>query len=334
MIQTVTGPLAADDLGVTCMHDHVLSDSSRLQRPGAEPAPAGDRVAVENLDYLRTNMLALADNLRLDDAELAVVELRPALAAGQRALVEATSVGARAGSCGTPGRLPGSGMTIVAAYGAYPPHTVPAPIAGLDERALEEHFARVLTDAIPGTGFRAGMLGIMGTTAELAGRECEQLRAAARAAVRTGAAVSVRLDPESRQGLAVLALVAAEGLPAERVVFTNADEFMDATYWDELAGAGAVLEMCFGTEAIHVGRVDNPSDGRRLTFFADFVAAHPASRHTLGQSVWTKAQLRTHGGFGYAHLVRDIVPDLAARGLTADRLEAMLVGEPRRLLDR
>lgn len=334
MIQTVTGAIAADELGVTCMHDHLLSDSTSLRRDGAAPMPEADRVVPEVRGYLQWNMLALADNLRLDDPDLAVEELRPLLDTPQRALVECSSWGLGPAHAGFPEVSRASGITVVAAYGAYIPRTVPAWIAEMSEADLEAHFVDALEVAVPGTSFRAGMLGIMGTTDALADREREQLRAAARAAVRTGAAMSVRLEPEARRGLDVLALVAAEGLPADRVVFTNADEYMDAAYWDELADAGAVLEMCFGTESAHVGRIDSPSDRERLGFFPGFVATHPDAHLVLGESTWTKAQLRHYGGYGYDYLMRRIVPELGARGVAADRLDAMLRAEPARLLDR
>jgi phosphotriesterase-related protein len=316
------------------MHDHVLSDSSRLQRAGAAPGPGSDEVTPEVLGYLRWNTLALADNLRLDDPDLAVTELARAVARGQTALVECSSWGLGPDHAGLPAISAASGMTIVSSYGAYIPRTVPGWIAQMSEGELETHLFEALTVAIPGTSFRAGTLGIMGTTDELAPREREQLRAAARAAVRTGAGVSVRLDPEAFRGLEVLGILAGEGLPADRVVLTNADEYLDRGYWGELADAGAVLEMCFGTEAVHDGRVDNPSDRERLAFFPAFVADHPRARHVLGQSVWTKAQLRAHGGHGYAYLMERIVPVLQERGVPAARIQTMLVEEPRRLLDR
>lgn len=334
MIETVLGRIEVTELGVTCMHDHLLSDSARLQRSGAEPVPADLSVRIEHLGYLRGNMLASADNLRLDDPGLASVELAPALAVGQRAVVECSSWGLGPDHARLPAVARTSGVTVVSAYGAYIPRTLPGWIAEMPEAELEAHLLEALTVAIPGTGFRAGMLGIMGTTAELSGREREMLRAAARAASGVGAAVAVRLDPEARRGLDVLDVLGRAGLPADRVVFSNADEYMDVGCWDELAAAGAVLEMCFGTEAVHVGRVDNPSDRERVAFFRDFVSSHPRSRHVLGQSVWTKTQLRAYGGYGYAHLVGRIVPALREAGVAADRLDDMLVAEPGRLLDR
>lgn len=334
MIETVLGPMEATDLGPTSMHDHVLADSARLQRPGEQPPPLGPpTVRPETRDYLRRNMLAFVDNLRLDDPDAAVDELRVAVAAGQSALVESTSWGLGPDHARLPDISRRSGMTIVVAYGTYIRSTLPPDIAALDEGGLHDLFSAALEDAVPGTEYRAGLLGILGTTAGLPGVERGMLRAAADAAGASGAAVTVRLDPDARDGIGVLDELAGAGLPADRVVFTNADEFMDAAYWRELSDAGATLEMCFGTEDVHVGRMFNPTDAERLRFFLDAVAARPEASYVLGQSVWTKAQLARHGGYGYAHLLGSVVPELTAR-LGEPRVAEMLVGEPRRLLDR
>lgn len=334
MIETVLGPIAADDLGPTSMHDHVLGDASGLYRAGSMPAPGLDRVSLANLGYLRWNALACADNLRLDDEQLAIDELRTAGMHGLRALVDCSSWGLGPKHASLPALALASGLTIISAYGAYIPRTVPSWIAAMTEEELEAHLFDALTVAIAGTSFRAGMLGIMGTTGEWERREREQLRAAARAAARAGASVSVRLDPDARNGLAVLDLIVNEGLAPDRVLFTNADEYMDLSYWSDLSRAGAVLEMCFGTEAGHDGRMDNPSDRERLAFFSGFVQQHANAALVLGESVWTKMQLRAFGGYGYGYLLERIVPALEARGVERAMLSRMLRDEPRRLLER
>jgi phosphotriesterase-related protein len=199
---------------------------------------------------------------------------------------------------------------------------------------LEEHLAAALEDRVPGTGYRAGLLGIMATSGTVTEVERSRLRAAARAAKRCGAAVSVRLDPEARVGVEVVGLLVAEGLPAGKILLTNCDEFLDAPYLAELAGAGATLEMCFGAEFQHLGRIENPSDRERLSFFEGFLRDRPGARWVIGGSTWTKIQLARHGGGGYAHLLGRIVPELARRGVPAEVIEAATVHEPARLLDR
>ncbi|MBB2975384.1 phosphotriesterase-related protein [Microbacterium endophyticum] len=334
MIETVLGPVPASTWGPTSMHDHLVSDSSRLARPGTEPAPELDRVTARNIRYLRRNMLASADNLRLDDPALIARELGATARAGQHGVVEASSWGLGPHHTHLPDISRASGVAVVSAYGAYIPRTLPSWIARMSESELRQHLSDALTVAIPGTTFRAGILGIMGTTADFPPREQAMLRAAARAALSAGAAVTVRLEETARRGLDVLAVVTTEGLPADRVVFTNADEYMDASYWDDLADAGAVLEMCFGTEAVHEGRIDNPQDADRLDFFVDFVMTHSHSRHVLGQSIWTKTQLAVFGGRGYGYLAAEIVPELHRRGIAGARIDEMWIDEPRRLLDR
>ena len=206
-------------------------------------------------------------------------------------------------------------------------------ITAPDEDCPHAPSSAALADPGPPTHYPAGLTGILGTSAALPAAERGMLRAAAVAAGRAGASVSVRLDPDARDGLAVLDELGRAGLPAERVIFTNADEFLDAAYWSELSDAGATLEMCFGTEDVHLGRVHNPTDAERVRFFVDAVTARPDARYVLGQSVWTKAQLARYGGYGYGRLLGTIVPEL--RGyLGEERVEQMLVDEPRRLLDR
>lgn len=334
MIETVLGPVSAESLGPTCMHDHLRTDASSLRRDGAAPAPEFDDVRLETLGYLRWNMLASADNLRLDDDELAVDELTSVVEYGQRAVLECSSIGLGPEHARLPDISRRSGVTVLSAYGFYVPSSLPTWVAELSESELEEHLHSALTVAISGTNFRAALLGIMGTTRDFGHREREMLRAAARAAARAGSSASVRLDPAARNGIQVIETLITEGLAAERIVLTNADEYMDAAYWDDLAGTGAVLEMSFGTEAVHVGRVDNPSDGERLRFFGEFARGHSAARHVLGLSTWTKAQLSAYGGYGYAYLFARIAPALREQGLSGARLDEMLVGTPRRLLDR
>jgi phosphotriesterase-related protein len=117
-------------------------------------------------------------------------------------------------------------------------------------------------------------------------------------------------------------------------VLTNADEYLDAAYWDDLLDAGAVLEVCFGTEAQHMGRMRNASDLQRLDFLTAFLERRPAGRFVLGGSLWTKSQLRRYGGCGYDHLTTRVLPELARRGVPAALLDAMVRTEPLRLLDR
>jgi len=338
VISTVLGEIEAAELGATSMHEHVLADASSLQRRGVESLDPAAPVTLELAGALRWSQLALVDNLRLDDDSVAAEELAHAVHGGQRALVEATSLGLGPAHRRLPGIARATGMHLVATYGAYLGGDIPAWYRELDEARRERLFAAALADAIPGTDFRAGMLGIMGTTDAFTGAggadERASLRAAARAAAAHGAAVSVRLDPDRRDGLAVLAAVEAAGLPTARVVLTNVDEYADPGYLAELGATDAVLEMCFGGEGGHLGRVRNTPDFARLDVLVGLLADAPDIRWVLGTSLWTKAQYRRFGGPGYDHLVARVIPGLRSVGVDDATLTRLTVTEPARVLDR
>jgi phosphotriesterase-related protein len=337
MIHTVLGPVAAADFGVVSMHEHLLTDASALQRPGVEVLDPEREVTADLAGALRWSQLALADNLRLDDLPLMAGELETAAQTGLGAVVDVSSLGFGPDHARLPELARATGLDIVAGYGAYLPRLLPSWYLELDVDERARLFEHALTDAIPDVGYRAGILGLMGTTADFgtpAGEEERRsLTAAARAAAVTGAAVSVRLAAGARNGLEVLAHALAEGVPAQRIVFTTVDEFLDLPYLRDLGQAGAVLEMCFGNESSHVGRIRNASDPQRLDVLLELLATDPGIRWVLGHATWTKGQLRRFGGAGFDHLPARVLPGLRALGVPAPVLRRMTVDEPVRLLD-
>lgn len=338
MIQTVLGPVESSGTGPVSMHEHLLTDASALQRPGVEQLEPSLAVTADLAAALRWSQLALADNLRLDDLDLLADELRIAGAAGLGLAVDLSSLGFGPDHARLPELSLASGIDVVAGYGAYLPRLLPDWYTALDTDGRQALFERALTEAVPGTHYGAGILGLMGTTSAFAtadgAEERRSLTAAARAAVTTGAAVVVRLAADARNGLEVLAHVVAEGVDPSRVVFSTVDEFLDLPYLRDLGQAGAVLELCFGNEGSHVGRIRNASDPQRLDAFLALRESAPETRWVFGHATWTKGQLRRHGGHGLDHLTARVVPGLRALGVPDDVLTRITVDEPARLLDR
>jgi phosphotriesterase-related protein len=306
VIETVLGPIEAERLGPTSMHEHLLSDASGLGIP----------------------------DVVLDDAELAVEELTRSAEAGIEAVVDPSVWGFGGPAPGLKEISRRTGVAIVAGVGAYIPKTRPEWLTALDEDALADEFRRALLDHLPGCDFRAGIVGMLAPGLPLDDGERSRLRAGARAAAETGSAAVVRLDPRRRDGLEVLEVLGEAGLAAERVVFSNVDGYArDLGALRELAAAGATLKWCFGYETPPRPGLATATDAER----ADAVVALLAEGHTrqvLACGIWTKAALHAHGGWGYDHLPVDVLPMLRERGLDDAALTSLLVDEPRRLLDR
>jgi phosphotriesterase-related protein len=341
VIETVLGPIPAAAAGRVSMHDHLLADARMLAAPGAAtgedglPGPEA-KVAIDNLGFLHWNLLALEDNLVLEDPVLAADELRRAADLGQGTMVDLTSWGLGPSPAELPAIARAAGMNVVAGCGVYLDRPHPEWIARQSREELVDTFIRALDEELEeGCGFRAGIIGILGTGEPVTDSETRVLLAAAEAAGRTGAAVVVRTDAQAKRGLELLDAMAAAGCPAEQVIFGNVDEYIDLAYHRELAAAGATLEWCFGNEAGLRPGLREPSDGERIAALIALLAQDGmAERCVLGGSVWTKTQLLAFGGCGYEHLLRNVVPALQAGGVSDAAVEAMLVSNPARLLDR
>jgi phosphotriesterase-related protein len=331
VIETVLGAIPPEQLGVTSMNEHLLSDSSTLLRPAREPLPADARVTMANLGFLRWNYLALRDNLVLDDPDLAAHELVHAAEVGLHTVVETTSWGMGPRHTELPAIARAAGLNVVAAYGSYLGRSLPDWLRALTEEQLETHLHAALTVAVPGTDYRAAILGLIGTSEVLDTMELRALAASARAAARSGASISIRLDPAARLGHRVLDIVTDAGLAADRVVFCNVDEFLDPGYLGELAARGATLEFDFGNEAYYHDAYKDPTDAERIAFLLPMLDDTRTSV-VFGNSVWSKGQLRRFGGMGYGHLLGRIVPVLRRAGVSETRLHDILVERPRRLL--
>jgi phosphotriesterase-related protein len=314
VIETVLGPIPAEQLGPTSMHEHVLSDASALGIPRRPGAPDADDV--------------------LDEPALAAAELGRLPAAGLRTVVDPTGWGFGGPDPRLAAVSRSSGVQIVAGVGAYLPQTRPAWLRELDEASLAAQLRAALLDRLPGCGFRAGVVGVLAPGLPLEEEDRRLLRAGGAAAAEAGAAAIVRLDPRRRDGPEILELLAAAGLPPDRVVLSNVDGYAsDLVALRELAAAGATLKWCFGYESPPRPGLAGASDTERADALCDLLAAGHR-RQVLACGIWTKSALHAHGGFGYDHLGVHVIPALRRRGLTDDDLEELLATQPRRLLDR
>ena len=138
-VETVLGPVAADDLGPTLIHEHLQIDlwpwfdAPAADATGAERAIADLHVADDPtvMASVRADPFAVRDNLVLDDPGLAVAELALFAAAGGRTIVDLT--------LDEIGRDPGAlrdialrtGLNVVMGCGHYVGRAHPAALAGL-----------------------------------------------------------------------------------------------------------------------------------------------------------------------------------------------------------
>ncbi len=341
-VMTVRGPVQAADLGITLVHEHLLLDLSCLWNAPRDPAraPLVDAPVSRALrDQLLRDPYHCRDNLCLDSLEQAVEELGHFAALGGRAVVDVSTrtIGPYPRELVAIARR--TGLHIVAGCGFYTQRAHPAWVATATVEALAAAMIEDLTEGFAQTRdteepVRAGIIGEIGTSSPIHPDEERVLRAAARAQRATGAAINVHLAIFAQEGMRVLDILEQAGADLRRVALSHLDENPDPAYHRALSRRGVYVELdTFGSEcAFEEDDLREPADGERIDALLRLLDGGYARQILLSQDVCTKMQWRIHGGAGYDHLLRAIVPQLRARGVPEETIATLLVANPARLL--
>jgi phosphotriesterase-related protein len=343
-VRTVTGPLDPGELGVTLIHEHLLMDGSCFFEASAETdaeAFAGLSLTSELVDRVRSESCSNRDNLRLDDLDLAAEELNQFLTLGGRTVVDVTSsVGLGRDPRGLRALAERTGANVVMGTGLYCEYSHPADIASATTEEIAELIVSEIVDGVDGV--HAGVIGEIGVNGEEKGTlryvgemtasEERGLRAACRACLETGAAVIVHQPNRVSAVPEILRVLEEEGAPPGRVVLGHMSsvpdfamhlEVLERGYWVAYDNFGMALEN---------RRYRPIRDSQRIEWLLEVMSRGFADRVLVSHDVWCKVQLRRHGGGGYGHILRTIVPELRERGLSQDDLDRLLVHNPAEVL--
>jgi phosphotriesterase-related protein len=332
VVRTVLGDIDPDSVGHVMFHEHVLFD---IVPPGA----AGDRNAEITpqdrwqIDYRSNEAPA---NAHQTDPAIAAAELRHFAADGGSLIVDQSVHGLARNPEGLAHTARASGVHVVASAGCYTAPYLSSALIEMDTDALASRFAAEVTQGLDGTPVRAGLIGEIGCSRPLRAFERRALRAAARAAQTTGAALSVHPGRAPDACAEILDITAAEGLDPSRTILCH----MDRTHPDgagiaTLLARGANVEWdFFGIEQSHywMGDVELPSDLDRLRLIDRFAQAGYADQILVSHDICTKTRLRRWGGHGYGHILRNM-PELMRRlGFEPALIARLLRDTPLRLL--
>ncbi len=352
VVETVLGPVDADQLGFVQPHEHLSSDSSaqaralhtasdeELRAAGIEPAQRQrllEPIRMDNLGWIR-RYVRNTDNLALDDEDAVVASLAEFRAAGGTAVVDCTSRGIRRNPQALRRISERSGVHVVMGCGWYIADFHPPEVA---ERAVEELAENMITELEVGVGdpgIKAGVIGEIGTSWPIHPDEEKVLRAAAVAAAATGAGMQVHPGRHPDAPKAALAILGAAGADLSRVSMSHVDRTVTSVpELVRLARSGCYLELDqFGQESTYYpyGDFDVPNDGARITMLRKLLDAGLGERLLISQDLGYKALLPRYGGPGYAHLLHDVVPLMRRRSFTEDEIEQITTHNPVRLLAR
>ena len=339
-IQTVVGPVSADALGITMVHEHLLIDLTCLfMEPGeaSERARSREPVSLENLAWVRRNWNASLDNLRLDDEALAVAEAMQLKLAGGRTIVEVSNIGLARDPAGLQRIARATGLNVVMGSGYYVDVAHPP---GMDAKSETEIEAEIVSDVTEGVGpfsVRAGIIGELGCSWPLTKNEIKVLRAGARAQHRTGACISIHIGRDPQSPVDIVDCLEEAGADLSRVILGHMDRIahpMETLV--QLASRGCSIAFdTFGQETwvYPFNPSDRLSDIQRVDILVALIGEGFGDKLVVSHDVGYKHRLDKYGGCGYAHILTTVVPHhMRRKGITEQQLQAILIDNPARLL--
>lgn len=338
IVRTVSGDIPPEALGVTSSHEHLICDINAPEDNKHQfdfSKRRSDVFSLETLFLVRENHLDFEENLRLDDEDLAVSELRHFKQAGGDSIIDVT--------CGGIGRDPGkvraiskrSGVQVVLGSGYYVESHQPPYLRTVNPEVIAEEIVSDICDGIGGTTVQAGVIGEIGCSWPVSPSESRVLEAAAMANNETGASIVVHPGRDSQAPASHLEFLVSLGVEPERVTLAHVDRRLAS--FDEilnLARMGCYLSFdCFGLEPWIDDRTRHmpmPSDLQRIGIIEQLFLKGFGGQILVGSDIAMKHRLRKNGGHGYDFLIRWVVPTMLARSeLSESEIEMMLVRNPR-----
>ncbi|WP_411721944.1 phosphotriesterase [Mycetocola sp.] len=315
IVNTVLGPIPAEELGVVAVHEALLSVV-----PGAQYAP----------------------DITMDRAEIFAIlaaKLRDFREHGGTTIVDSTGMfhGRDLNLYEALSRT--TGVHIVASTGMGPEETLGGyfltPQTNPPTPWPAEKFADLFTQEVT-EGMvvprveRRGSAGLVTTTADRTGMtptEESLFIGAARTALNTGIPVSIRFGADPLHDLDI---VLSESLPADRVLVGGLDR--------TAASAGAALEVARRGAFVgldHVGLDDDGeyvNDRERAALVLELVEAGHGAQILLSSNAIGVAKGQPDYDLPFSHVVSTFVPFLTSQGLSEDDARRILVDNPRDLL--
>jgi phosphotriesterase-related protein len=307
-VMTVTGPVPADRLGLTLMHEHIFLDLTR------------DVAGKMSL---------------LNDPELAYRELMRYKDAGGATLVDQTTGGLRGHdhdllsvkhALAVRDVARRTGLQVVLGAGWYREPYYDRRLYRARTAQIAEELVRDVTEGIDGTDVRAGLLGEIGAHFTWVSPVEERVfRAVARAQKRTGVSIATHAL-HSPVGLDQLDILAEEGVDLRRVIVGHCQSYPSHDYHAEIARRGAYVSFD------RLG-VPNEYEHETMLHLIQRMVQAGLTRHVLlSQDVCWRSDYVAYGGRGYAWVATGLRDELSALGVADEQYRAMTVENPRRAL--
>ena len=310
MINTVTGPINAEDLGFTLMHEHVMVSAPNMYRTFP------DLFGPENREQRAIDTLKRAKSEGIDtiiDATTYDLGKDPQL------LAEVSA---------------GSGVNIINVTGWG--LDVPRFLSGVSPNQMAREFVKDIEEGFRGTGIKAGILkcaaDFQGVTVDLE----LMARAASRAHVETGIPMMVHSYPTGQVARRQIEIFKEEGVDLTKVKIDHSNDTTDTEYLQWILDQGCYLGLDrypgqFVSPHMRTVTLKNLIDmgyGDRLCPSHDCICLHIHKEQPDG-TIPEEHDFFKSNMDQYLYIHRHVIPDLLEMGITEEQVQQLFVDNPR-----
>ena len=324
-VETVTGPIDAEELGMTLIHEHLIfrDEAVLAQWPHAgtvkeseppEPVAPGDELGV------------------------AIDSARSVVESGVKTIAEPTAMFGGRDVEFSRRVAEETGLQVIPCTGIYTYDYLPHYFQFRDEDAMADLFVHDIEEGIQGTQIKAAFLKCAADEPGMTPNIEKVHRAVARASVRTGTPIMAHSRPASQTGPQQVEIFEDEGVDLSRVQIAHTGDTDDLDYIERLLDKGVYIGMDrYGLE------IFLPIDRRNATVTALLERGY-ADRMFLSQDFcatldWYPPEVGRQlleGGaakdWSMTLVVDQVIPTLRESGMTDEQLQTMMVENPKRWL--
>lgn len=339
-VATVTGPVAADSLGLTLTHEHLRNDARRALIEPSDPSLGflRDAVVTPELAWLlREHPYSCLDHCVLDDTDAVLHDLVAFADAGGATVVDVTPPGLGRDALELRDLALRSGVQVVMGSGWYLQSYHPPHLAGADECALAAELVAEFNQGVDDTGVAPGVIGEIGVSPDFTEDERTALRAAARAQRDTGVPLYVHLPGWQRRAHEVLDVVLGQyRVPPGAVVLCHMDPSgIDPDYQHAVADRGVWLEFdMIGMPFRFAGEGQSPAPRDTAVAVAGLISHGHHDQLLLSHDVFLKTMLTRYGGNGFRYVPDLFSSRLVEHGVPQATAASLIHTNPRRLFER
>ena len=323
-VETVTGPIDADELGATLIHEHLTSND--------------EAVHVQWPDATTLNAMSETE-IRFGSVIDAAVEAgRAAVELGVKTIAEPSAMFLGRDVELMRATSEQTGLQIVPCTGIYTYDHLPPYFVLRDADAMADLFVGDIERGIQGTEIKAAFIKCAADEPGVTENVEKVHRAAARASVRTGTPIMAHSRPASETAPRQIEIFEEEGVDLSRVQIAHTGDTDDLDYIERVLDKGVFI----GMDRFGLG-IFLPDEKRIPTVlellergYAERMFLSADSCATIDWYPFDVAEQMLDSGMAKDWTIRKVpehvIPQLREGGMTDEQLETMMVSNARRWL--